>query len=218
MELSRRSISAIEDALNTAGWTTKSGHHSATIVLQSASTPNGNQICVRLKTTGNNCATVELLNVAATLIGQTNFLYPSTTGTVFRICCNKYQCFIWQSGVTTPRYHLAFGVPYVWPFMSGSVVGDCGWICGDSTNDTGTSTVNFRRCLRTQDSGGNNHTSVILNGTLLNLAAVTATPQFSCIGIHGLGYTNPNGGCTFADGSMIITEPMIGWGSAELFR
>ena len=50
MELSS-AVSAIEDALNTAGWTTTSGHHSATIILKSATTPNGNQIAIRLKTT-----------------------------------------------------------------------------------------------------------------------------------------------------------------------
>ena len=152
------------------------------------------------------------MNLAATLIGQLNFLYPSTTGTTFRKCCNKYQCFIWQPGSTTARYHVAFGVPYVWSFLSASLVGDCGWICGDSINDTGTSTVNFRRCLRTQDSGGNNRTTVITGATLLNLSQSGCNASIQLIGVHGLGYTNPNGGCTFADGSMIVTEPMIGWG------
>ena len=94
-------INWIEDQMNTAGWTTISGHHSATIVLASATTPNSNSIRVRLKTTGNACATVELLNAAATLISQTYFLLP-TNAITYQIMADKYQVFIWHREVS-PR-------------------------------------------------------------------------------------------------------------------
>ena len=177
-------ISTIEDCLNTAGWTTISGHHSATIVLQSATTPTANNsICVRLKTTANNCATVEILNAAASLIGQIHFLFPTNAAAnQFRVIANQYQACVSVPGLTTARGFVFFGVPWIPPFLVGVLNGDYGWIMGNSRDDTGTASASFRTIIASATAP---RTSVIMNAVLLNLTANDNAAGLRLMGHNG---------------------------------
>lgn len=197
-------ISAIEDAMNTAGWTTLSGHHGATIVLQSASTPNSNSICARLKTTANNCATIELLNAAANQITAASYLLP-TNGVNYRFMVCRYQVFIFVPGSVISRYTVQFGVPYVPPFLASSIVGECGWIKGDNTGDAGQACQSFRTALGVNSAYAKS--SIILNGTVLNIQSNTPTGNVILL------YPQVYGGGTLTrqwhDGSYLLWEPYL---------
>ena len=201
--------SALEDAMNTAGWTTLSGHHSATIVLQSATTPNGNSICARLKTTANACATVEILTAAASLVSTACYLLP-TNGVSFRFLACRYQVFVFVPGSVTIRYSLQFGVLYVPPFLSSAIVGELGWIKADSSTDAGAAAASFRTTLTT--SGAYAKSSTILNGAVMSISGNTPSAN-PCL--YFPQTTVANGGAVLRmwhDGSYMMMEPYLATG------
>lgn len=116
--------SAVEDALNTAGWTTISGHHTATIVVRSASTPTAsNSIDVKITDPGSGtCTQVKMQNAAATKVSQAYFLNP-TSGKTYKLVGNKYQMTIWTAGTTPSREFLMFGTLYIPSFLNSVITG-----------------------------------------------------------------------------------------------
>ena len=211
-------ISGIEDALNTAGWTTVSGHHTATIVVISAATANSNTITVRLKTTGSNCATIELMNASQTLISQTYFLLP-TNLLVYQLVGCKFQMFIYALGATPNREYVGFGTLYLPAFVSSTLTGDLGWIEGNSISDAGAAASTFRTeicpgaCVTTNASGNK---STIASGTLIN----TRNATISLIGEPRLVWFTTSSSvqttsASWIDGSQSISDPLIAWGASS---
>ena len=121
--------SAIEDAMNTAGWVTDSGHHSGTIVLHSATTPGGHRISLRIKTGGD--VTLELCNAALNVVGQMNYL-DFTAGRVWRFLMNKYQCFIFVDGTNAQqgKIYAGWGTLCIPAYMN-VPAGEVGWLNSD---------------------------------------------------------------------------------------
>ncbi len=211
-------INAIEDAMNTAGWTTLSGHHTGTIVLQSATTPNGNSICARLKT-GNPC-TVELLNAAASLISQTHFMYVTATPSTYRIVANQYQVFVYVENTVSVGYAVMWGVPYVLPNLAAAMTGELGWIMGDDTPG-GRNAGSFRWTWGSGSGGSSNfnaRSAIIAGGVLTNLNCdfgnsfnVRAVPSSPVIaGSQCSGYGSD--AYTYGDNSAVALDAYLAFG------
>lgn len=177
-------INAIEDALNAAGWTTLSGHHTATIVLQSGSTSTGNSICAALNEPAgaNACSRISIRNASASLVSQVYYLLPTNavgSGNEFRIVANQYQCAIFVRGVVVytqggagsvnARAFVMFGVLALPSLPNGAITGDFGWIQGDAYTDAGGNSTYGTRCLRTfMDNDNHGYFSQIMNGQVAN--------------------------------------------------
>lgn len=135
-------VTGLEDALNSAGWTTISGHHTANVLLESATTPSPQSLVCRVKLLdpgSGNCAQVQFRNQGNTK-AQANqfFLFPSA-GKVYRVIACPYQFFCFSAdSLTVGRTFVGGGVPYIPSFLQG-IITECIWSQGNSTSsDTST--------------------------------------------------------------------------------
>lgn len=207
-------INWIEDKMTLAGWTVSSGSHSATIVLRSATTPApaSHAISVRLKTTGNACSTVQLLNAAGTVGSLVFYLLP-TAGLEYRIIAGKYQVFLFVVNSAGSRTQVHFGVPYVPDFMvtSGySLSGDHGWISGNGQADNdGTVYSAWRVTLGPHQYY---RYSLIRNGTSWNIDVGNSSLRYNPLAVAVLAFSR-NGVWwlpPWASGPLAFSEPLIG--------
>jgi len=218
-------IDGIEDALNTAGWVTISGHHSANTLVQSSMTPDTQNLRMRLRLKDNsatNCAVVSVENVAGTKAGAN-----STTAGIqlafgssktWRIIANKYQAFVFTPTATSPREFGAWGVPYLPSWLAGGTVYECIWAMGNAISDTDTTDRgSFRNVLGTRhttngnwqticnnnlvDQGNNSGINNNGNPTLIVMAQSTQ-----------LGLTNNATHYRWHDSSAYMTDPIISFG------
>lgn len=208
-----------EDNLNAAGWTTNSGHHTSTIVLQSATTPAGLNMILTI-TAGTNCIILKGSNVAATKGATTGqFLLPAVSK-VFRIIADKYQYFVSTDGAAAARSVAAGGVFYT-PTFSGVTEGI--WTHGDAISDTDTNIENNWKCaLQTITSVGSCTVAapnfwVTVNGTQWeSIAGIGAgqigLPHFIIPFVSYMGF-NAATGRQWIDGSSFISEPLLSIGS-----
>lgn len=203
----------IEDNLNTAGWTTISGHHTSTVLLESIATPTA-ALQMRLQLTqGTNCVILKGRNVGNTKAASTGqFLLPAAAK-VFRVIANKYQYFIATDGATLARSWAAGGTPYV-PSFAGITEGI--WTAGNATSDTDTNTgTSFKFSLTLNGCGGSSQANywATINGTQLEFqsntnAGYSGVPQFL------LPQTATNAQTNFQpyrwfDTSSFISEPLL---------
>ncbi len=214
----------IEDALNTAGWTTISGHHTSTVLVESLITPTAGLQMRMQMTQGTNCVVLKGRNVGNTRAQSVGmFLLPSI-GKVFRVIADKYQAFISTDGTPVARSVAAFGVPYV-PTFAG--VTEAIWANGNGFNDTDTFLAStWKLCLslisgNSNCGNANNAASnawVTLNGTQWeNSGAASVVDQPGFLGIVAPSSTSSRQGLPsfsrWIDGSYMISEPLIGWGA-----
>jgi hypothetical protein len=120
-----------------AGWTIISGSGTANVLLESATTPNPqNLVCrVQLQDTGSGqCAQIRFRNQGNTKAQANQMFLYTTTGKVYRVIANKYQFFCFSSdSMTVGRTFVAGGVPYLPSFLQG-VIYEAIWCHGNSIN------------------------------------------------------------------------------------
>lgn len=132
---------SIETALNSAGWTTVSGHNTTNLLMQTAQTPYPLQMNFRFKAQ-TNCVVISLESTDGTTIVGGNSttagipLLPSN-GEVWRVIANKYQFCIMVDGSPTVARRFALGcVPYVPSFITS--VTNAGYLIGNAESDAST--------------------------------------------------------------------------------
>ena len=218
-------VTGLEDALNSCGWTTISGHHTSNVLLESATTPSPQSlVCrVQLQDPGSgNCAQVRFRNQGNTK-AQANqfFLYPSA-GKVYRVIACPYQFFCFSSdSITTGRTYVAGGVPYLPSFLQG-VVTECIWSQGNCTNsDSSTSNPpSFRNASYTGSDTNECNQWHTVNGNQNEIYGFFGGGG-SYTGTQNLMQQNgpqaqfQNGRYPtyrWHDGSLLTYEPLICWG------
>ncbi len=210
----------IEDNLNAAGWTTISGHHTSTVLVESLITPTA-ALQMRLQLTqGTNCVILKGRNVGNTkadTVGQ--FLLPAI-GKVFRVVANKYQYFISTDGGSAARSYAAGGVLYV-PTFTG--ITEAIWTIGNAVSDTDTNVGQvwkYSTSLTTSVSPAtqvcNNYWTTV-NGSQVTItgSSTISTNSYGGVALLGPWTLAPmNNAGTFYrwfDNSAFISEPLIGW-------
>jgi hypothetical protein len=214
-------IDNVETALLAAGWTTISGHGTTNLLMQSATTPQGFAINVRLKDNGGTCVTFSIETTSGSLTGANStstgggFLNPAA-GT-YRVTCNKYQAFIYQIPYSsgTSRTYVGFGVPWVpsWVAASTSALG---WMHGNAETDTDTNErTGFREQLSPLGGAAVGACECLYNVSLWNdntssaAQGVPSIPNF-------LGQAN-NGSSQnqyrYENGAAFLFDALICWGA-----
>jgi hypothetical protein len=212
-------INNVETVLLAAGWTTISGHATTNLLMQSAATPQGYAINVRLKDNAGTCVTFSLESTDGVLVGGNSttvggaFVNPGTSLT-FRIVANKYQAFLWTSPSTVARGFAAFGVPYVPSFLTG-VTTRIGWMMGNTDTDSDTTVrMSFRTTLIA--ALGTNTPSAqqaMLNATLWTNNGATAQQGMIGLASQIAQVTGNTGmGYRWQDNSALLIDPLISWG------
>jgi len=219
-------VAGIESALTTAGWSTVSGGGTGDVLMQSAATPDGRNIRVRLYDPGSgNCAQVFIKNNVA-LTSQAHYLLPAAAK-VFRVIACKYQFFCFTAGLSVAREFVGAGVPYIPTFLQSggsAITGYHGWIQGNATGDATTVIV---PCFRTQAGTGKSTStsyamgSVMINGTVLDIshantgAAGNIGYQRLIVPVSGIGGSIASDQDLIAsayrwfDNSLQMSEPLI---------
>ncbi|HEX5235126.1 MAG TPA: hypothetical protein VFW25_07355 [Silvibacterium sp.] len=215
-------INNVETALLAASWTTISGHATTNLLMQSATTPQGFAIRIRLKDNGGNCVTFSLESTDGVLVGGNSttvgiFLFPNAGGWVYRITCNKYQAFVYVTpNPVVGRTFAAFGVPFL-PTWMAAITTRVGWLQGNAANDTDTT---FEASFRGALSGSSafsfalgqqamyNSALWTLNGNSSSQIGIVAIPSYVC-------NTGANTGVGFRweNNSALLIDALISWGS-----
>jgi hypothetical protein len=210
-------INKIESELNACGWTTVSGSGTTNLLMQSALSPPGQNLQMRLRAKDNagNCVTLSIENVAGTKASTNSttagfMLLPAASKT-WLFTVNKYQGFIRTPSVSSPREFSGFGVPQV-PSRLEGVITEAIWGGGNSVNDTDTT---VRACLRDRLRFGTANQAAICNGNLwqrnnstgaLGVGGISLT-AFSCS-----ASTDGIFGYSWHDDSVMPFDALIAWG------
>jgi hypothetical protein len=217
--------SCVEDAMNTAGWTTNSGHHSLPTALQSATTPTAGLNMIVVLSAGTNCVIFKVQNVAGTHIATTGvFLLPGI-GKIYRNIIDKYQAFISLDGSAAARGTIGFGVPFV-PTFTG--ITECIWALGVGVNDTDTGiNASWKSCpnLNASSNCTGANSSTVNSFTLLN---GTQIENVGGVGANQIGFMslwlpttanlqfNTQSQVRWFDGSYPITDPVFGFSNTSI--
>lgn len=228
----------LETILDSAGWTTVSGHATTNLLMQSGVTPDGLQMRLRIKDNGGNCIALSIENRTSTLAQGNNsgnnglFLLPGTLKN-FRVIANKYQAFIFSTSFSASREFVYAGVVALPPELSG-IITDC--IVGGSNAQTD-SDVAVRSSFRTGldfDSGSASplmpNQCFILNGSLSEVAndtfllnGVTSVGNnggpatLRLISTSGRGTASGNqSGYKWHDGASFINDAILAFGMATV--
>ncbi len=199
-------IDNLKAELVTAGWSVASGS-SGDWKLDSATTPQGFAMRVRLYIGTGSSALIYIMNQSETLAPTNPIWMYVAAGQTYNVLANKYQCFLIDPGGTSYGRFGAFGVPCVNSSLTG--LGDCvAWACGNRDSDTGTSAFgSFRTILYSQGQcaviWGSNQLS---DNSLDNLGPPRLMNQVSPKG-DASGYQ-------WYDGSKMVFDAQIGWGMA----
>lgn len=215
---------AIDTGLQAAGWTVTTHTSSTDNIYESALTPAGNQIKVRVWDNGVNCVNLRMMNTAET-ISQSNacYLYVTTSTTYTVIAC-KYQFAIFVPGSVSSRNFVIASALYIPPFLVTLGLTTSAFIMGNGNSDTDTSntTGSFRTSLTSRGSatftpaqGWNllNATTMEYNGLTDNTNANIGLPAlatFQSAAIDGIA------GYRWHDNSAMIVEPLIAWGTPTI--
>lgn len=216
-------IDNMETVLLAAGWTTISGHGTTTLVMQSATTPQGLNCQIKVKDNGGTCVAVSIQNVAGTKVGANSTtagmqLNPGASSKTYRMVANQYQAFIWTATPTPAREFAAWGVPSLPTFLN-TVITEAIWACGNSLSDSSsTIPTSFRTRLDsvTPNVGNWCNTQVICNGNMVEVANGSA-PGASSLGTLQFCPPGDNFGenvkmFRWHDDSANIVDALIGWG------
>jgi hypothetical protein len=197
-------IGNLRDAVIASGWSVISGSGTTDVILQSASTPNSNQIQVRLYDSGE-AAQAYLRNVSGTKVSQA-FVLLVGSGKVYRFLGNKYQWFTFTEGSTVKDEYLMCSVPYVPTFLAASIGGDFGIM---QSNHVDATCNNLRYSLSSSCQGT---FSAITNNNSLGLnTGLTGAGQFDVVvpgGVIGTGGQSYR----WSDDSLFSAEPLVAWG------
>jgi len=213
-------INGIETILLAAGWTEISATAGVDILFQSVTTPQGNQIRVRVFDDSSSSVRIRLSNVSGTLVQSDScYLFPQTSK-VFRIVANRYQFACWVPTSVAARDFVICSALYIPGFLNGGSppLITSAFIMGNanSTSDT-TIRGSFRTILCGRDyTTGLCNGFGILNATSVEWAGGTASPfrgapSLSIPQSADMYYV---GGNLWHDGSCLIPEPLVGWGSS----
>lgn len=215
-------IDSIETALIAAGWTTISGHATTNLLMQSATTPQGFAINVRLMDNAGVSVDFSLESTDGTLVGTNTtsqaggFLQPNA-GWVYQVICNKYQAFIFATpdpGV--PCSYVGFGVPFLPTWMT-AITTRVGWMHGNGVTDNPASGggSSFRTSLFGFTGGSTGameclYNSVLWYGQGSNSPAQLLIPTFTAPAAqtNGTGYR-------WESGAALITDALIGWAATS---
>jgi hypothetical protein len=217
-------VTGLEDALNAAGWTTISGHHTSNVLLESATTPSPQSlVCrVQLQDPGSGTSAQVRFRNQGNTKAQTNqyFLHPAA-GKVYRVIACPYQFFCFASDSTTVgRTAVAGGVPYLPSFLQG-VVTECIWSQGNCTNsDTSNTLYNtFRNVSWTGFDNAMCNQWHVVNGNQNEVYGVFGggnRPGLQTLimqqGAQNNTYQGYGPSYRWHDGSLLTYEPLITWG------
>lgn len=212
-------INGCEAALLNAGWITISGSGTGTLVMQSAMSPNPQNLRCRVTfgTPGSNSVCVSIRNVDGTKSGTNGTsagaqLFP-TASKGFRVIANKYQVFVLVPGSIASRDFAAFGIPYIPTHLQG-LVWEAIWLHGNAQSDTDTTTRPSFRSSLTSEIGGAGQQQCICNGNIwegspFNLPGPIAITGFMSAKLIA---SNSSNGTRWHDGSTLMSDPLICWG------
>lgn len=208
-------VDNLKAELVTAGWSVVSGS-SGDWKLDSATTPNGHTVRVRLYDPGSTvCANIYIMNTAETAVTSYPAYVYVTAGQEYNVIANKYQCFVLNTGGNVARYFAGFGVLCVPSFLTGLT--DCvAWLQGNAQNATDTTArASFRSGLY-----GTGNVCQIWNASswsTYNIASV-ANPVLITQAFP-IGYTPA--GYRWFDGALHVFDAIMAWGlttTTEAFR
>src|SRR5262245_8529454 len=222
-------INNVETQLLAAGWTTVSGSGTTNLLMQSATTPQGYAIRIRLKDNAGTCVTFSLESTDGALTGGNSttvggaYINPGAGAVTFRIVANKHQAFIWTSPSSVARGFAAFGVPYVPSFLS--TVTRVGWMMGNVAFDTDTTVrPSWRTTLQltvNSNTMGFSAMQVMCNSSLWSLNNNSALQQLGALlcPVYESVYVNATTMNTLAyrwqDLSALLIDPLVAWGEAN---
>lgn len=215
-------IDNIETVLLAAGWTTISGHGTTTLIMQSATTPQGLNMQMKFKDNGGTCVTLSLQNVAGTKVGTNSTttgvqLNPGASSKTYRVVANKYQCFIWTASPTPAREFAAFGVPSLPSFLTG-VITEAMWLQGNGISDSSaTLGTALRTSLQSYTPGVGNFATqqLLVNSNLWQLDA-NANPGNQnggfCLINTGMYIMDNLRAYRWHDSSALLIDALMAWG------
>jgi hypothetical protein len=207
-----------------AGWTVTNTASSTDHTYQSAATPQGNQIQVRVWDGGGNCVRIRLMNNAQTIVQSDScYLFPATS-TTYQMIGNQYQMCIFVPGSVSTRNFVIFSALYIPPFLVSLGLTTSAIIMGDGGSDTDSS--NSRGSWRTSMTSRGfvgaapsqgftivNGTSVEYNGLTADSSPHPGLPSFQLSQSASLDSIS---GVRWHDGSYFIEEPLVGWGTTTI--
>lgn len=224
-------INGIETAMLSAGWITVSGSNTTNLLMQSSLTPDPQNLRIRarIKDNGNNCAVISIENVPGSKVGANGTgngiqLLP-LTARGWRVIANKYQVFIVSPGTLENRTYGAFGVPYLPSFLCGKIW-EAAWLQGNANSDTDVTSAGFygcRLCYRVTLNvdynytfNGPTQTQNLCNGYFWeNQLVSTSANQYTISMFSSYNGVNAAAHRYWHDGSAILSDPLIGWGTTN---
>lgn len=218
----REIVDGLAGALTSNGWTYVSGSGTGDVKVKTATTPEGSKTIMRIYDPGSgNCARIKLYNSTQT-VNQAGdiFLLPAASK-VFQVVGNGYQFCTYVTGSTTAREFAMGGTLWTPSFLTPAIF-EQGWLMGNATTDTDTTTrPSFRTRSQTVDSGATYpNLAVYINNALwdgsnTNFGINWGPGIIQMAGIGPLMYRNGQSRTLhmtqWYDGSGMIFEPLIGW-------
>lgn len=219
----------IETQLINAGWITISGSGTTNLLMQSATTPAGLRMRLRIRDNGNTCLVLSLENITGSRqhASSTNSgaqLNPGSSRN-WRILANKYQMFLFEPGGNVNRGFVGLGVPWIPTWLYGSIW-ECIWMSNNAASDGDTTARgSLRGELGTRSGNGTGNQQFICNGNYWEIANNTGDDRIGLLNLLVMWQ-----GCVISrnaltwyrwhDDAAIITEPLIafaliGYGSEE---
>lgn len=222
-------VTGLQDALIAAGWTVISGLNTATVLLESATTPSPqNLLCrVQLLDPGSgNCAQVKFRNAGNTKSQAGQLYLIPQAGKVFRVIACRYQFFIFSAdSITTSRSYVGGGVPYLPSFLQG-VITECIWAQGNCNNsDSSTqNNISFRISTATGFSNLQANQWNCVNGNILEINGPPFGAEYrpGCQSLMAQRGSINNASFSqqpayrWHDGSVLTYEPLITWGLTSI--
>jgi hypothetical protein len=216
-------INEIETVLLAAGWTTISGHATTSLLMQSAATPQGLQMRLKVKDNAATCITLSILDITGTYVGANTTtaggqLLPVTSKS-WRIIANQYQAFIFNNTAgssTAARDYVAFGVTWIPASLSSLTIAI--WLQASGGTDTDTNTSN--RTLRDwliNNTNNNTGTNLGWQSTITNTTVAEGASTGSCAGVLAVGQTGGTDygapkNYRFQNGDIFVIDPWVFWG------
>jgi len=214
---------AIDTALNTTGWITTTTTSSTDHIYQCATTPQTNQIKVRVWE-GTNCVRIRMMNTAETISQIDSCYLYVATNTTYRIIANQYQFESFVPGSISSRNFVIASAMYIPPHLETMGLTTCSIILGDGHSDTDTTnlTGGFRRSMTARGflnaTGAQgwtllNSTAVEYNNLTDNITSYSGMPSLATIQSACLDSIS---GFRWHDDSALIVEPLVAWGAPNI--
>jgi hypothetical protein len=218
-------MTAIDSALTGASWTITTTTSSTDKIYQSVSSPQSNQIKIRVWDDGvSTCLRIRMMNNAQTII-QTDscYLLPATS-TQYRCIVNPYQFCIFVPGSVSSRNFVFGSALYLPTNLVSMGVTTAAFIMGDGGSDTDASNSrgSFRTSLTSRGFSGASPSQAwaIVNATAVEVsnASVDSDPHPGLITLVCLqsAATHAISGYRWGDDSALLVEPLVAWGTPNI--